>query len=137
MNTEEPKGKDMTDYSKGRWGINFPGNYEKPKLMRFLTFDEGHKSPVVMRIERCGSLLSFDENGWSDSYHLVPLPEEAPHGWVIVNDDGTFWLSWFDGARWQSDHRSMATRFHRREDAEAVMPPAEGWYVVPYEPEDE
>ncbi len=58
-------------------------------------------------------------------------PDSA--GWIVGNGDGTKWRQWTDwGPEWTSD-RASATRFARREDAEAVHGGDEdAWTVQAY-----
>lgn len=57
-------------------------------------------------------------------------------GWIVGNSDGTQWRKWDGGFPiWVYD-RDQATRYHRREDAEAVhVEDDDAWVVVPYNKE--
>ena len=65
----------------------------------------------------------------------TPLyPAEADQGgWIVGNGDGTKWRTWGAmGPEWTTD-RNTATRYYRREDAEAVHRDDEdAWTVVPF-----
>lgn len=65
----------------------------------------------------------------------APRPAEAmpvAEGWIVGSGDGKCWRQWADGdTRW-TDDPGKATRFARREDAEAVHHEDEdAWRVVP------
>ncbi len=66
---------------------------------------------------------------------LPAAPERTADssGWVVGNGDGTKWRRWTDcGPEWTPDI-SAATRFARREDAEAVHAGDEdAWTVQTY-----
>ena len=57
----------------------------------------------------------------------------AGEGWIIGNARRDMWRTWEDGwSAWTPD-RDKATRYHRREDAEAVHTGDEdAWFVTPY-----
>jgi hypothetical protein len=56
--------------------------------------------------------------------------EFATQGWIVGNGDGTKWRHWTDcGPEWVTD-RNSATRFARREDAEAVHAADEDAWTV-------
>jgi len=59
--------------------------------------------------------------------------EAAPLGWIVGSGDGKRWRTWSDGmSDWTAD-REQATRYARREDAEAVHREDEdAWTIVPY-----
>jgi hypothetical protein len=65
----------------------------------------------------------------------TPLyPAEADQGgWIVGNGDGTKWRTWGAmGPEWTTD-RNTATRYYRREDAEAVHRDDEdAWTIVPF-----
>jgi hypothetical protein len=41
-------------------------------------------------------------------------------GWIVGNGDGTKWRTWTNGMSDWTSKKEAATRYHRREDAEAV-----------------
>ena len=56
----------------------------------------------------------------------------VPFGWVVMNGDGTQYRTWKDGWSAWTDHREEATRYARRQDAEAVHSEDEdAWFIVP------
>lgn len=71
------------------------------------------------------------DQGWTET----PLyPAEADQGgWIVGNGDGTKWRTWGAmGPEWTTD-RNTATRYYRREDAEAVHRDDEdAWTIVPF-----
>lgn len=60
-------------------------------------------------------------------------PVDAEGGWIIGNGAGDKWRAWQDGFSCWVDDLSEATRYYRREDAEAVhMHDEDAWRVVTY-----
>lgn len=58
---------------------------------------------------------------------------EAVSGWIISNGQDDRWRTWKDGYSAWTDNREEATRYARREDAEAVHGhDEEAWHVKPY-----
>jgi hypothetical protein len=56
-------------------------------------------------------------------------------GWIVGNANADQWRTWKDGYSAWTEDRDKATRYARREDAEAVHQDDEGaWRVVPYRP---
>lgn len=54
-------------------------------------------------------------------------------GWIVGNGAGTAWRVWRDGFPEWTEQRDVATRYARREDAEAVHREDEdAWIVIPY-----
>lgn len=54
-------------------------------------------------------------------------------GWIVGNGAGTKWRCWVDGMPAWTTGRDKATRYARREDAEAVHHEDEdAWTVEPY-----
>lgn len=69
---------------------------------------------------------------------MPPQPEGGGRtgdtgGWIVGNGNGTHWRTWGAcGSEWTAE-RDKATRYHRREDAEAVHGCDEdAWRVVPF-----
>lgn len=57
----------------------------------------------------------------------------AEASWIVGNGDGTKWRTWADGYSCWTDDREQATRYARRQDAEAVHAEDEdAWRVMPY-----
>ena len=53
--------------------------------------------------------------------------------WIVGNGNDTQWRVWKDGMPTWTDHRSEATQYARREDAEAVHREDEdAWTIQPY-----
>lgn len=60
-------------------------------------------------------------------------PTEQPENWIIANSAGDRWRVWRNGNIEWTEHRGHATRYVRREDAEAVHAEDEdAWRVEPY-----
>lgn len=60
---------------------------------------------------------------------------DAPVAWIVGNGNGDRWRAWKDGNPVWVEDREKATRYARREDAEAVHGEDEdAWRVVPYTP---
>lgn len=54
-------------------------------------------------------------------------------GWIVGNGDGTKWRTWKDGWSDWTESRDDATRYHRRQDAEAVHQEDDAaWRIVPF-----
>lgn len=88
----------------------------------------GANDPVILPSKR----------DWADNnpkWTETPLyPAEADQGgWIVGNGDGTKWRTWGAmGPEWTTD-RNTATRYYRREDAEAVHRDDEdAWTIVPF-----
>lgn len=66
--------------------------------------------------------------------HIAGQAQPLNQGWVIGDGGGKHWRAWQNGLpKWTSD-RALATRYHRREDAEAAhLEDDDAWVVVPYE----
>ena len=77
----------------------------------------------------------FKYHGYSGPCPKLPLdqPIDTSNGWVVSDGDGDKWRSWVNGMpRWATDI-DRATRFHRREDAEAVhAEDDDAWCIKPY-----
>ena len=57
----------------------------------------------------------------------------AGAGWIVSNGSGTCWRTWKDGWSAWTDKCEEATRYARREDAEAVHREDEAaWFVQPF-----
>jgi hypothetical protein len=66
-------------------------------------------------------------------YYLAALPASEPTGWIVANGDGTKWGCWKNGLPDWTYNRDEATRYARREDAEAVHSEDEdAWSIKPY-----
>ena len=68
-----------------------------------------------------------------DQPNQEPPEDKGSDGWVVSDVDGDKFRSWVNGIpRWTTDI-DRATRYHRREDAEAVHAEDEdAWLIVPY-----
>lgn len=63
-----------------------------------------------------------------------PTPA-TPAGWIVSNANGDRWRTWEGGFSAWTDDREKATRYARREDAEAVHAEDEdAWRIEPYGP---
>jgi len=64
-------------------------------------------------------------------------PEIPAGGWIVGSGDGKRWRTWKDGFSAWTENRDEATRYHRREDAEAVhYHDEDAWSVIAYTPTD-
>lgn len=69
---------------------------------------------------------------WNTRAHPSPAPTSEA-GWIVGNGAGTCWRMWKLGNPVWTNDRAKATRYARREDAEAVHAEDEdAWSVVPY-----
>jgi hypothetical protein len=74
-------------------------------------------------------------DGWPErTTEIVDAAGPAPaYAWIIGRGDGKRWRTWASGSPEWTDAREEATRFARREDAEAVHREDEdAWIVIPY-----
>lgn len=97
---------------------------------------------ILERSETDARFYRYDETRrrWNDFQAgadgralATPVPEVAGEGWIVGSGDGERWRCWRDGfSDWTID-RDAATRYARREDAEAVHREDEdAWTVQPY-----
>jgi hypothetical protein len=64
---------------------------------------------------------------------LAPAQPDAQQGWIVSNGAGTKWRTWESGLSGWTEDREKATRYARREDAEAVhAEDDDAWRVEPY-----
>lgn len=60
--------------------------------------------------------------------------KEGRFGWIVANSDQDLFRVWLNGMPEWTSEKANATRYYRREDAEAVhMDDEEVWYVLPFE----
>lgn len=60
---------------------------------------------------------------------------DGEHGWIVGNGNDTEYRTWEFGLPVWTKVRSEATRYHRKEDAEAVhAEDEEVWTIIPYDP---
>jgi hypothetical protein len=65
----------------------------------------------------------------------VPSPANVGEGWIVCSGDGKRFRTWENGFSAWTDSREGATRYARREDAEAVHQEDEdAWSIVPFTP---
>lgn len=97
------------------------------------------RSPFVPTDQQRREVLSGAWNGWSiasllaakDYWHQSFLRQQQ--GWVVTSGDGHRYRTWRDGYSAWTTQRSEATRYARRQDAEAVHAEDEdAWCVVLY-----
>lgn len=82
-----------------------------------------------------GRISSEAQSVWADHViaGLQSANEGAGVGWIVANGRGDLWRTWKDGWSSWTAVREHATRYARREDAEAVhREDEEAWLVQPY-----
>ncbi len=75
---------------------------------------------------------------WQADRIAAMQADAAPVAWIVGNGNGDRWRAWKDGNPVWVEDREKATRYARREDAEAVHEDDEdAWRVVLYTPVDD
>lgn len=89
--------------------------------------------PVPMRHNPTGTNLFDYVQAKAMVMHMLEGAPSDQGGWIVGNGDGTKWRTWGAmGPEWTTD-RNTATRYYRREDAEAVHRDDEdAWTIVPF-----
>lgn len=124
------------------------------KLLEMLSQPDPRDAEIEQATLECHTLAVdlYNQHFREDAPQWQPLPDlrglisqidnmttglnrATPHvsGWIIGNSAGDLWRAWVNGCpEWDGD-RDKATRYARREDAEAVHDAdEEAWRVEPY-----
>ena len=83
---------------------------------------------------RQNSARASFEDGWKLALAATPkAPATDVGGWIVANGPGNRWRTWKDGFSAWTDDREQATRYARRQDAEAVhAEDDDAWAIIPY-----
>lgn len=93
--------------------------------------------------ERPGCTVMAIAPDFAGTKHVYPLgqlqlraaPAAGAEGWIAENGRGDLFRRWSETGPGWTNKRSMATRYARREDAEAVHAGDEdAWRIVPFAP---
>lgn len=96
-----------------------------------------HQVGGVITVEDDTDQVAADAIAEMDAWLREARPalgiEAGAHGWIVGSGDGRQWRTWADGSPAWTDNPKLATRFARREDAEAVHAEDEdAWTVVTF-----